>query len=446
MKKLSILMAAVFVFSLFCATQPVQAAQYALDFEETAEAVYMVNLDTDTVVFEKNAEERRSPASITKIMTMALALELCEDPANTYVTAPSYIWDEFEGISISHCDIQRGETLTMQDLLYGMALQSANEAANIVADYLGNGSIADFVELMNQKAQEIGAVNTHFTNPHGLYGADHYTTAYDIYLIAKYALSVPGFEDLVSTTVYTALYADKHSEPLTFYTTNKMMVKNSDYYYEGLSGIKTGTLPEAGRCFVSKATRNGFTYLLVVLGCPAYDENETELATNYAFLDTEQFYDWAFSTFRVKTLVEEGKIVGQTDLDLCWGKDYLLVMTDGRFTALLPEQIQVSSVVTEAVFDQEAVRAPVQKGDKVGSLKLILAGEEVGQVDLVAAESAEMNEWLFCLDYVQKISRSFWFKFTVILLGILVVLYVVLAIVRNRNRRRYQSVRHRRRL
>ena len=446
MKKLSILMAAVFVFSLFCATQPVQAAQYALDLEETAEAVYMVNLDTDTVVFEKNAEERRSPASITKIMTMALALELCEDPANTYVTAPSYIWDEFEGISISHCDIQRGETLTMQDLLYGMALQSANEAANIVADYLGNGSIADFVELMNQKAQEIGAVNTHFTNPHGLYGADHYTTAYDIYLIAKYALSVPGFEDLVSTTVYTALYADKHSEPLTFYTTNKMMVKNSDYYYEGLSGIKTGTLPEAGRCFVSKATRNGFTYLLVVLGCPAYDENETELATNYAFLDTEQFYDWAFSTFRVKTLVEEGKIVGQTDLDLCWGKDYLLVMTDGRFTALLPEQIQVSSVVTEAVFDQEAVRAPVQKGDKVGSLKLILAGEEVGQVDLVAAESAEMNEWLFCLDYVQKISRSFWFKFTVILLGILVVLYVVLAIVRNRNRRRYQSVRHRRRL
>ena len=140
-------------------------------------------------------------------------------------------------------DIQRGETLTMQDLLYGMALQSANEAANIVADYLGNGSISDFVELMNQKAKEIGAVNTHFTNPHGLYGADHYTTAYDIYLIAKYALSVPGFQDLVSTTVYTAQYADKHTEPLNFYTTNKMMVKNSDYYYEGLSGIKTGTLP-----------------------------------------------------------------------------------------------------------------------------------------------------------------------------------------------------------
>lgn len=77
---------------------------------------------------------------------------MCEDPANTYVTAPSYIWNEFEGISISHCDIQRGEALTMQDLLYGMALQSANEAANIVADYLGNGSISDFVELMNQKA------------------------------------------------------------------------------------------------------------------------------------------------------------------------------------------------------------------------------------------------------------------------------------------------------
>lgn len=446
MKKLSIFMAALFVFMLFAGVQPAYAAQYNLNFEETAEAVYMVNLDTDTVVFEKNADERRSPASITKMMTMALALEMCEDPANTYVTAPSYIWNEFEGISISHCDIQRGETLTMQDLLYGMALQSANEAANIVADYLGNGSISDFVELMNQKAQEIGAVNTHFTNPHGLYGADHYTTAYDIYLIAKYALSVPGFKDLVSTTVYTAAYADKHSEPLNFYTTNKMMVKNSDYYYEGLAGIKTGTLPESGRCFVSTATRNGFTYLLVVLGCPAYDENENQLSTNYAFLDTEKFYDWAFSTFRVKTLVEEGKIVGQTNLDLCWGKDYLLVMTDGRFTALLPEEIQVSSVVTEAVFEQEAVRAPVKKGDKVGYLKLVLAGEEVGRVDLVAAESAEMNEWLFCLDYVKKISASFWFKFAVIFVVLLIILYIVLMVARNRNRRRYQNVRRRRRL
>ena len=175
-------------------------------------------------------------------------------------------------------------------------------------------------------------------------------------------------------------------------------------------------------------------------------EEEKQLATNYAFLDTENFYDWAFSTFRVKTLVEEGKIVGQTNLDLSWGKDYLLVMTNGRFTALLPEEIQVSSVVTEAVFDQEAVRAPVQKGDKVGYLKLVLAGEEVGRVDLVAAESADMNEWLFCLDYVKQISESFWFKFAVIFVALLILVYVALTVVRNRNRRRYQNVRRRRRL
>ena len=130
----------------------------------SARAAVVIDADTGETLFEQNADSRLPMASTTKIMTMALALEMCEDPANTYVTAPSYIWNEFEGISISHCDIQRGETLTMQDLLYGMALQSANEAANIVADYLGNGSISDFVELMNQKAQEIGAVNTHFVN------------------------------------------------------------------------------------------------------------------------------------------------------------------------------------------------------------------------------------------------------------------------------------------
>lgn len=446
MKKLSFFLAVLLLCTMFAGVQPAYAAQYSLSFEETAEAAYMVNLDTGTVVFEKNADERRSPASITKMMTMALALEMCPNPSEVYVTAPNYIWNEFEGISISHCDIQRGETLTMQDLLYGMALQSANEAANIVADYLGNGSIPDFIELMNQKAKEIGAVNTHFTNPHGLYNADHYTTAYDIYLIAKYALSVPGFRELVSTTVYTATYADKHASPLNFYTTNKMMVKNNDYYYEGLSGIKTGTLPESGRCFVSTATRNGFTYLLVVLGCPAYDEKEQQLATNYAFLDTEKFYDWAFSTFRVKALIEEGKVVGQTKLDLTWGKDYLLTMTKERFTSLLPQEVQVSSVVTEAVYDAQAVRAPVKKGDKVGYLKLILAGEEVGRVDLVAAESAERNEWLFLLDSVQGIIQSFWFKFALIFLVLMIILYITLAIIRNKNRRRYKNVRSRRRL
>lgn len=448
MKKLSILMVFVLLCGFFGLGQTAYADQvisYALDFEETAEAAYMVNLDTDTVVYQKNIDERRVPASITKIMTMILALEMCEDLENTLVTAPSYIWNEFEGINISHCDIRRGETLSMQDLLYGMALQSANEAANIVADYLGNGSIPDFVDLMNKKAKEIGAVNTHFTNPHGLHSEEHYSTAYDIYLIARYAMDVPGFMDLVSTTAYTAIHADKHDK-LSFYTTNRMMVRNGGDYYEGLKGIKTGTLPESGRCFVSTATRNGFTYLLVVMGCPAYDAEGKQLDGNSAFTEARNFYNWAFNTFRVKTLVEEGRIIGQTGLDLSWGKDYLLVMTNERYMALLPDEVLVSSVVMEPVFSEESVRAPVEKGDPVGYLKLILAGTEVGRIPLVAAESAQMNEFLYILDYAKQISQNFWFKFAVIFVIVLIVLYTTLVIIRNRNRKRFQSVKRRRRL
>ncbi|MDD2955273.1 MAG: D-alanyl-D-alanine carboxypeptidase [Oscillospiraceae bacterium] len=450
MRKTAFLVALALIVALFAGVVPAQAqTQYAIDFEEYSEAVYMVNLDTGTVVYEKNAQEQRAPASLTKLMTMILAIENCEDLDNTLVTAPSYIWNEFEGINISHADIRRGETLSMRQLIYCMALQSANEAANIVAAYLGDGDISDFVAMMNDKAKEIGAVNTHFVNPHGLYDSDHYTTAYDMYLIAKYAYELDGFMDYVTVPVLEI--GPTHDDPpvhesLVLTSTNKMMFSQSDYYYEPIRGMKTGTLDESGRCFVSTATKNGFTYLLVLMGAPLYDENGEEYEANNAFLDAKNFYEWAFNTFRVKTLLEKGKNIGQIGLELCWGKDYLLVMSAGRYTALLPDEVEATSVVLEPVYDTETVRAPLRKGDKVGQVRLMLAGEEIGRVDLVSAETVEQNRWLYYLDEIKTFTRSFWFKFAVILLALLTVFYIALMVIRNRRKRRYRGVRPRKRL
>lgn len=436
------------LLTIFAGFLPAQA-QYQVDFEEYSESVYMVNLDTGTVVYEKNAREQRAPASLTKIMTMILALENCDDLDNTLVKAPPYIWNEFEGINISHADIRRGETLSMRQLIYCMALQSANEAANIVADYLGGGDISDFVAMMNEKAQEIGAKDTHFVNPHGLYDPEHYTTAYDMYLIAKYAYELPGFMDYVTVPVLEV--GPTYDEPpvhssLVLTSTNKMMFTQSDYYYEPIRGMKTGTLDESGRCFVSTATKNGFTYLLVLMGAPLYDGEGNEYAGNNAFVDAKNFYEWAFSTFRVKTLLEKGKNIGQVGLELARGKDHLLVMSAERYTALLPDEVEASSVVLVPEYAEDPVRAPVRKGDKVGEVSLMLAGEEIGRVNLVSSETVEQSQWLYYLDQAKSFTKSFWFKFTVILLVLLLAFYIVLMVIRNRNRRRYRGVRTRKKL
>ncbi|HAB00893.1 MAG TPA: D-alanyl-D-alanine carboxypeptidase, partial [Ruminococcaceae bacterium] len=173
------------------------------DFDVPAKFIYLVNTDTDTVVYEKNAEERAIPASLTKIMTAIIALQKTQNLDAMDIKAPGYIYNEFYGIGVSNAEIARGEVFTMRELLYALMLNSACEAASIIADYVGGGSIPSFVEMMNEKAKEIGALNTNFVNAHGLYDENQYTTAHDMYLITKYALEQPGFLEIANTKNYT---------------------------------------------------------------------------------------------------------------------------------------------------------------------------------------------------------------------------------------------------
>ena len=410
---------------------------YQPDFEVTADAVYMVNLDTGKVVYEKNAHKKIYPASTTKIMTAALVLENVEDLEQT-VTAKAYLYDEFAGLNVSTGDIRAGQTLTVNQLLYGTMLQSANEGANILADFVGDGSITKFCQMMTEKAKELGCENTNFVNPHGLYNENHYTTAYDMYLITKYAMSIPGFMDYVTVPVYDVGKTDFH-DYLKWITTNKMMIEGSEYYYEPIRGIKTGTLDEAGKCFISSATKDGYNYLLVLMGAPMYDEDGNYIEENTAFELTEQLYEWAFDTFQIKTVMEEGKSVHDVPLKLCWGKDTLNLVSAEDFTALIPSDYDITSV--QGVADvPNFVKAPIEKGEEIGRMKLMLSNEEIGSVSLVAGESVEANPILTVIYYVETVVKTFWFKwlatFAVVLFGI----YMIVCAVRRRNMRKYNRI------
>lgn len=411
-------------------------ADYDPGFDVDAEAVYFINLDTGKVIYEKDADKKVYPASTTKIMTALLALENIPDLDTPQIELKLYIQNALSCTGASLAGILRGETFTPRELLYAALLPSGNEAAMMLGDYVGDGSLDYFAEMMNEKAAELGAVNTHFVNASGMHDDDHYTTAYDMYLITMAALENETFREIVSTNYYYA-GEDQNGNPLHWNTTNFLISPGSTYYYPYATGVKTGTTDEAGRCLVSTAEKDGYHYLMVMMGAPQYDSNGEKLEENMVFKQTIELYDWAFSSFSNKTLIEKDVGVGEVPLKLArGGKDYLLIKSGEVFTDLLPNEIEASSITME--LDLPAVvNAPIKEGEQVGTIRLMLAGEEIGSVSAVAAEDVDASLIATLIDQFKRLFRSFLAKFIVVFVILSIIAYITITVLRGRNKNRY---------
>lgn len=411
-------------------------ADYDPGFDVDAEAVYFINLDTGKVIYEKDADKKVYPASTTKIMTALLALENIPDLDTPQIELKLYIQNALSGTGASLAGILRGETFTPRELLYAALLPSGNEAAMMLGDYVGDGSLDYFAEMMNEKAAELGAVNTHFVNASGMHDDDHYTTAYDMYLITMAALENETFREIVSTNYYYA-GEDQNGNPLHWNTTNFLISPGSTYYYPYATGVKTGTTDEAGRCLVSTSEKDGYHYLMVMMGAPQYDSNGEKLEENMVFKQTIELYDWAFSSFSNKTLIEKDVGVGEVPLKLArGGKDYLLIKSGEVFTDLLPNEIEASSITME--LDLPAVvNAPIKEGEQVGTIRLMLAGEEIGSVPAVAAEDVDASLIATLIDQFKRLFRSFLAKFIVVFVILSIIAYITITVLRGRNKNRY---------
>ena len=411
-------------------------ADYDPGFDVDAESVYLINLDTGKVIYEKDADKKIYPASTTKIMTALLALENIPDLDAPQIELKLYIQNALSGTGASLAGILWGESFSPRELLYASMLPSGNEAAMMLGDYVGDGSLDYFAEMMNERAAELGAVNTHFVNASGMHDDDHYTTAYDMYLITKAALENETFRQIVSTRYYYA-GEDQNGNPLHWNTTNFLISPGSTYYYPYATGVKTGTTDEAGRCLVSTAEKNGYHYLMVMMGAPQYDSNGEKLEENMVFKQSIALYDWAFGSFSNKTLIEKDLGVGEVPLKLArGGKDYLLIKSGEVFTDLLPNEIEASSITLE--LDLPAVvSAPVKEGEQVGTIRLMLAGEEIGSVPAVAAEQADASLIATLIDKFKRLFRSFLAKFIVVFVALSIIAYITVTILRGRTKNRY---------
>lgn len=423
-KKITSLFFGLIIICSFAFPSNVDAA-YKVSFEIFSDVAFLVNRDTGTVVYEKNPDKKTYPASLTKIMTAIIALENVSD-LETVVTAPDYIFDEFVGFTVSHADIQHGEDVKMIDLLYGLILPSGCEVASIIADYVGGGDIQVFVDMMNAKARELGAVNTNFMNAHGLYHPEQVSTARDMAIITEYALSIPLFEKICNTSTYQMPATNKHAAPYNITHTNHMMSElrgGTRYYYEPIRGVKTGSIDEVGKNLSSTATKNGYNYLLVTMGAPFNDPSGVRWpkGINKAFDDAIALYEWAFSNFSQQKVLKENEVLDELPVKLGSERDYVTLVASRDVSALLPNDVQPTAIQRTKTLARD-IEAPVKKGAVLGRMDLKLADKVIASVDLVASADIERNDVLYWL----LVAKDFLLKPQVIALLVILILLIFL--------------------
>ena len=404
-----------------------------------ATAALLVSPDSGMVLYSKNADQKRYPASTTKIMTALLTLE---NVSNLDETVTSEAVD-FENVTAdsSNAGILLGEQVTVRDLLYALMLPSANEAAYMLARHVG-GSWEQFVDMMNDRAAELGCTGTHFCNPCGLHEEDHYTTAHDLYLIAKEAMKDVTFRDIVSTVQHRMAKTNLHEERI-IYTTNQLIFSSfQPWSYANCLGIKTGHTSQAGNCFVGYAEYGDAKLFSVVLGCSDSSKEYPSVAAS--FTDTKKLCQWGFENFTSKTLARQGEEVTYTKVKLSTDTNQLLLTAKADVVALLPKDLDVKEL--ELVEDiTEEVKAPVKAGDPIGTATYRYNGTDYGTVELVALNDISRSTVLFYADKLSTFFQSMVFKILLLAAAAFFILHIFTGLVFGgvRRRRRRRSSRSR---
>lgn len=343
--------------AVYASSPLARAEDSASGLDLQAKAALLMETSSGRVLFQKNGQERLPPASVTKIMTALLVVETKDLDRSVIISEHAALTPE--------CTVylQEGENLMRHNLLYACMLNSANDAATALAESVA-GSEAVFVRLMNQRAGEIGMLDTHFCNPHGLHDARHYTTAYDLALLTRQALSYPEFCELVSTKTKVIDWA--HHQDRQLFNQNRLLSR-----YAGAIGVKTGYTRQAGNCVVGAATRGGMTLIAVALN------------SSTVYGDLAQMLDYGFNNYQMK----------QVDMA---NLSHSLPVADGMgttVTAVPAEPMQLALTAAEAPYLQVDVapgaglKAPIEAGDIIGSVKLRLYDDVVAQSDLIALDS-----------------------------------------------------------
>ena len=393
---------------------------------DTGETIYSTDKDSDTV---KSTDQKYQPAALTNLMTAVVVLENCED-IDTQVTVTSDEIDPLLGTGAAVAGLKEDEKITVRSLLHLILMGSAADASNVLAGFIG-GDIDSFVAMMNEKAADLSMDSTHFVNAHGLSEDNQYTTANDLYKLAKYALDLPMIMEICEKTRYDLPQTNQNSARVVS-TTNMLIDPTTSYYYTYAKGMKTGYSSESGRCLISTASKDGYNYMCIILG--------GDNATRSEFTDSENLYRWVFDEYEYRKVADTATQIGEMEVELAWDTDYIQLFPEQDVSAIVPKNIDNSSIRYELVTDQ-SVWAPVEKGEIMGKAVIYCAENQIGEVNVVAGETIKRNQLLFIAKIFNIIVTSkIFIGFVVVLVLLLIGLIVTNIFHQKRKRGRNKKV------
>ncbi|MBE6714096.1 MAG: D-alanyl-D-alanine carboxypeptidase [Ruminococcaceae bacterium] len=396
------------------------------------QAVYLYNIENKKAVYALNADEKVYPTSTVKLMTGIVVLENLKDRLDETVTVTEQMLSEVSGNKIK---LKVGERVLVRDMLGALLVYGANDAAYVLA-YTVSESLEDFVMLMNQKANEIGAYSTHYTNPTGMHDDEMFTTAKDTALISLYAYELEQFMDFAGLLKYT-LPETNLSKSQTVYSRNCLLSQyyETDYYYKKARGMNAGSTVEGGYSVVTTATDGNLTYLCVVLGAQSVD------GTIYSYVNATNLLEWAFDSFLYLDVLAPEQIMCDIPVTLSTSVDHVTLVARDSLSVYLPADTDIEKEITFSwTTDAEKLQAPVTKGETVGRITVLYKGEPIGSSDLITTMDIERSDMLYTFEKISEFTKSPFFIATIVSAVIFSIAYVFgkAVFLKKRSKRKYR--------
>lgn len=373
MKRSIVMIITALIISATIIPTPSFASEVKVDLAENAKSAILIERDTGTVLFEKNSDERLSPASMTKIMTMLLIMEALEDGKiqwNEKVRTSEYA----ASMGGSQVFLEEGEEMTVDELLRAISISSANDASVAMAERIA-GSEKQFIKMMNQKAKELGLKDTKFQNATGLPAKNHYSSARDMAILAKELLK---HEKITNYTSQYESYLREGTDKKFWLVNTNRLVK----FYPGVDGLKTGFTKEAKYCLTATAKKGDMRVIAVVFGAPTSKERNK--------LITEMF-DYAFSQYETKQFYAKGDELGKVTVEK--GQQRNIKIAAGESISLLTKKGEKMDDVKTSLKLNKHIQAPIKKGDEIGKIVLIKNGKVLSENSAIAAENVKPASW-----------------------------------------------------
>lgn len=417
---LALLLAAVFLLLALPIGAAEEADDGAMPVIDHCIGAYLYNFENDEVLFSVGTDERVYPTSTVKLMTGIVAIEELGDDLSRQVTITGEMLSKVAGNNVG---LMVGEVVTVEQLLYAMLVNSANDAAMVLA-YAAGGSVEAFVDKMNEKANTLGAYKTYYANPTGMHNDAMVTTVADTAIIAKYAYTLPLFMEIVSTPKYV-MEATNLSDYRNIYNRNCLLSKyyNVNYPYPRATGMNAGATTQGGYaiCATAEESSTGLSYLAIVMGADEVD------GAIYSYVNAIKLFEWAFRNYDYIEVLSADRIICELPVRLSSTLDYVTLVPSETIEVYLPTTVNVERDIRYSYNTYEdAMDAPIATGEEAGTITVLMGDRILGSCTLVTTSSVARSEFLYFLARVRQFSQSRFFIATVVSAVVLSVVYVLL--------------------